>query len=259
LRQPQQQWYDAVMSGHWAFFQGDFDEAERLAQEALRVGRRPSDQDAGISYRLSQFALHRERGGLETVEEAIRRAAAEYPGYRSFRCLVLLLDCELGQDEQARSEFEALAADDFAFFPPDGEWLFCLSLLAEVASYLQDDGRAASLHRLLVPYARLNALASGEIPIGCVSRYLGIAATTTRKWDAAAGHFEDAIEINGTMGARPWVAHSQHDYGRMLLARGDADEAKRARELLATALETYRELGMKPWTERAQEDLAAVQ
>jgi hypothetical protein len=60
------------------------------------------------------------------------------------------------------------------------------------------------------------------------------------------------------MGARPWVAHTQHDYARMLLARSQSGDRARARDLLATALETYRELGMEPWAERAESELAEV-
>jgi len=47
----------------------------------------------------------------------------------------------------------------------------------------------------------------------------------------------------------PWLAHTQHDYARMLLARGDD---LRGRELLEQALATYRELGMERYAARAQ-------
>ena len=46
------------------------------------------------------------------------------------------------------------------------------------------------------------------------------------------------------MGARPWLAHTQHDYARMLLARDAPGDRERAELLLSEALATYRELGM---------------
>ncbi len=256
LRQPIQQWYDVVISSHWALFQGDFAGAERLAEEALRVGRRPSDQDADISYRLSQFALRREQGGLEEVEGLIREAVDKYPGYRSFACLVALLECELGRENDARSTFDALAADDFAAFPRDAEWLFCLAALVEVAGYLEDRDRAAVLYDLLRPYAHLNALASGEFPIGSVGRYVGIAAARLGRWSEAEQQLGDAREVNDRMGARPWVAHTDHDLARTLLVRDERGDRARARALLSTVLDTYRELGMQPWAARAKADLA---
>ena len=254
LRQPQQQWYDVVMSSNWALFRGDFAEAERQAEEALRLGKRAVESEAWVSYRLTQFGLRRERGGLEEIEELIRRGVHDHPGYRCFDCLVALLDCELGRQDAARTSFDDLAAHEFADFPRDSEWLFRLSILAEVAALLGDRDRSATLHGLLLPYPRLNAVASGEIAIGCVARYLGITATTTERWEAAERHFRDALEINADMTGRPWVAHTQHDNARMLLARNGSGDRARADELLASALETYRELGMKPWIERAQAD-----
>ena len=47
------------------------------------------------------------------------------------------------------------------------------------------------------------------------------------------------------MGARPWLAHTQHDYGEMLLARAASGDRERAQKLLDSALATYRELGME--------------
>ena len=142
--------------------------------------------------------------------------------------------------------FDELATDDFAALPRDAEWLFCLSVLAEVAAYLRDRDRAATLHRQLLPYASLNADASGEVAIGSVARYLGLLAATMGHCNEAAQHFEDALAMNERMGARPWLAHAQHDYARTLLARNDPGDRDRAQELLHQALATYRELGIEP-------------
>jgi len=84
-----------------------------------------------------------------------------------------------------------------------------------------------------------------------VSRYLGILATTTRRWEEAVQHFEDALIVNAGMGARPWLAHTQSDYARMLFDRGGAGDCERAGELLEAALSVYRELGMASYTASA--------
>jgi len=73
---------------------------------------------------------------------------------------------------------------------------------------------------------------------GSISRYLGLVATTTGDWPAAEGQFEDAITLNA-MGMRPWLAQTQDDYARMLLARGGSRDSARADEFRDVALATY--------------------
>jgi hypothetical protein len=75
------------------------------------------------------------------------------------------------------------------------------------------------------------------------------------RWDEAEGHFERALEMNAKMETPLWVAHAQHDYARMLIRRGDATAAKRARELLQAARSAYKELRMTTWAQSAAGDL----
>ena len=169
LAQAAPQWQGAMQNALWAAFRGDFANAERLEEEALRSGHARSS-DADCSYRLAMFILRRSQGRLPEVENLIREAVDRYPGYRSFRCFIPLLERELGREHEARREFDELAEADFDALPRDSEWLFCLSLLAEVSAYLHDRGRAAVLHRLLAPYARVNAMAAGEARASAQSR-----------------------------------------------------------------------------------------
>jgi DNA-binding NarL/FixJ family response regulator len=80
--------------------------------------------------------------------------------------------------------------------------------------------------------------------VGPVSRPAGILATLLGHHDDAAGHFEDAIACTQGMGARPWLAHAQQAYARMLVGRGRPGDRKRAVELLTGALEAGERLGM---------------
>ena len=63
----------------------------------------------------------------------------------------------------------------------------------------------------------------------------------------AVPHFEAALETNERIGAPPWTARTQADLARALIARGGPGDREHARCLLATALATYRELGMQSW------------
>ena len=79
------------------------------------------------------------------------------------------------------------------------------------------------------------------------------------RWDEAAQRFEDAMEMNLKMGARPFLARCQQEYAGMLLARDKAGDPsaslragrEKALQLLNQALEIAQELGMKMVVERA--------
>jgi tetratricopeptide (TPR) repeat protein len=215
LRQPSQLWYDAVMRSNQAYFRGELEVAERAAEEALRLGERAQSWDAGFSYRISLFFIRREQGRLAEVEELVRQTVDEYPGYRVFRCLLVLLEWELGRLDDAQFELERLAADDFETLPRDSEWIFCLCVLTEVVVQVRDTDRAATLYELLAPYAHLNALAAGEIAIGSVDRYLGLLAEAMGRRQDAARHLERAVEMNARMRARPWLERAAADLERV--------------------------------------------
>jgi tetratricopeptide (TPR) repeat protein len=235
----------------WALFQGQLEEVERLAEGALRSGEAAS-ADARCSYCLAMFVLRRDQGRLGESESLIRAAVDEFPQYGAFRCYVALMECELGDAEAARRALALLAADEFATFPRDDEWLFCLSLLAEVAAHVNDRETAAVLYRLLLPYADLNAMVSGEVALGSVARYLGLLATTLERWEDADTHFARAVASNEQMGARPWLARSQHDYARMLMAADRPGDRDRAEALLDAARALYHGVGMKSQEAKAQ-------
>ena len=78
-------------------------------------------------------------------------------------------------------------------------------------------------------------------------------AKTLSSWDDARRHFEQALEANERMGARPWLAHTQEDYARMLLGSGRPTDREHAQQLLDYALATYVELGMERSTARVQQ------
>ena len=125
--------------------------------------------------------------------------------------------------QEARVEFEHLAQHDFTDLPRDGLWVTCITYLAEVCTFLQDTARAATLYHLLRPYAGRNVIVGGSVACyGAASRYLGMLAATMARWDEAEQHFQEALAMNTRTGARPWLAHTQHDYAAMLLARGQA-------------------------------------
>jgi hypothetical protein len=166
----------------------------------------------------------------------------EFPTYPVLRCMLAHLRGELRDEASARQELEAMFDGDSPEFPPNDEWIFGMSLLSDVAAFLGDRLRAGALYGLLLPYAERYAVSTPDGCLGSVSRPLGVLATVLSRWDDAVRHFDDALAMNAR--ARPWVAETQFDYARTLLARDAPGDRERAGELRNEALATARALGM---------------
>jgi DNA-binding SARP family transcriptional activator len=252
LRQPAQLWQVHSTQAMVALAEGEFSEAERLNSEALGYGERAQPGFAIPAFRLQRHMLCAFRGSVQEVESLVRNLVTEYPTRPAFRCALAHLELELGGAELAGQMLQQLTADECAALPFDLEWLYGMSLLAETCARLDDAETAAVLYRLLLPWSAFNAVDVPEGMRGSVARYLGLLASTIERVDKACCHFEDALQMNERMGARPWLAHSQDDYARTLLARGGPGDAEMAERLLEAALSMYRELGMRGPFERAR-------
>jgi tetratricopeptide (TPR) repeat protein len=258
LKEPAYRWYPAGLSASLALFEGRFDEAAELISHSYELARKALTFNAVASYRLQMFVLHKERGTPPYREDALARLTAEYESYTILNCALASLLINKGRGPESRTIFEELAEDDFGAVYMDEEWLASMTLLAEVCQSLGDLDRSHVLYRQLAPYAGLNAHGFPEITLGSVERPLGVLAAMAGQWEVADGHFKRAAELNARMNARPWVAHTQHDHALMFARRRTNGDGGRARELLTAAAETYRKLGMQPWMQRAEADLASV-
>jgi DNA-binding SARP family transcriptional activator len=220
--------------------------AGQVVVRAHEYGERAQPDMAIPIYRLQRYALHDLHGGMDEVEAGLRDLVERYPTRRVLSCAVVRLEAQLGRTDEARAGLAEMTRDGLATLPFDQEWLYATSLLAEAAWTVEDLDSAETLYRSLVPWAELNTVDHPEGFRGSVSRYLGMLAAMFERWDDAAAHFDEALAMNERMGALPWLAHTERDYGRMLLAGGGAGARRRARELLDRADATYRELGMAP-------------
>jgi tetratricopeptide (TPR) repeat protein len=234
----------AASKARAALLEGRFAEAETLMGEALAFGERAQGSMATNTFRVQLYVLRREQGRLEEMQDLVRRSVDEYPTYSLWRCLLTHMHAELGHLDDSRSGLDRLGAGDFRELPMDEEWLVSVSFLAETASVLRHTERAAQLHDLLLPYSNRMAVSYPEVSLGAVARYLALLAVAMGRSDDAIRYFEDALEVNERMQARPWLARTQRDYGRMLLSRGRPSDREKASELMATAVAGFEQLGM---------------
>ena len=113
--------------------------------------------------------------------------------------------------EEARTEFEHLAKDEFRLVPRDWNWLPSMFVLAEVCAELGEVEHAEILYRLLAPYASHNAMLGYVYSYGSVAFALGKLATVLGRFDDAEAHFEAALRANRTIRAAVWLAHTQYE------------------------------------------------
>jgi predicted ATPase len=253
LRQPLYLWHVPFYRASRALMEGRFEECEHLAKEALAIGRRAQDAVAPMFFEVQMNVLRVMQGQWEDREDATKRFIENYPKIPSQRAPLASLYCRLGRLDEARVELDQMAADDFASLPRDGSWIVTLGSLAKVCAYLDDARRAATLYEMLLPYAgRQLVTGSAAVVCGSVSRFLGILAATASRWDEAITHFEDALQTDSSIGARPFVANTQQEYGAMLLSRGYPGDREKAHDILDQALATAQELGMNGVIKEAQ-------
>jgi class 3 adenylate cyclase/tetratricopeptide (TPR) repeat protein len=246
LRQLHFLWHIPMFRAGQEVLHGRFDEAERLAQDALVLGRRARDPVAPIYFGIVLTQLRWDQGRLPELEASIRDSVDRYPANLGWQATLTLMLWDAGRREEARSRFERLAAVDFAGVPSNHLWTSQLAILAIVCHGLADATRASRLYQLLLPYADHNVLVA-RLPLvspGSVSHYLGMLAAAMSRWDDAASHLEAAMRVHERMDALPLLARSRFHYAHALVGRGRPDDQGRAEEHLASARTIARQLGM---------------
>jgi DNA-binding CsgD family transcriptional regulator len=251
LQEPFYLYIHATYRAMLATFLGHFEEGERLAQQALAIGQRLRGQDALGIFGVQMFTLRREQGRLQELAPVVRHFVQMSPETSTWRPGLALIYSELGLEQGTRTEFEHLAAHDFADIPRDARWVACLVYLSEVCTFLGDARRAAVLYQCLLPYDGYTLVVGPTaVCYGAAAYYLGLLAATMCRWDEAQGHFTAALAMNARMGAKPALAHTQYAYAKMLLAREQPDDGVPAMSLLDEALAISLELGMHTLEER---------
>ena len=246
LQLPFPLWQSLLRRALWALLVGEWTAADQCATQALTYGQRGAqDLTAAGVYLVQLFFLRREQGRLAELITPVRDMAEVVPHFSAWRCFLAGIFADIGHQDEARHEFDAIAAQDFAQIPKNYAWPGSISLLAEVCAILGDTRRAALLYELLLPYARHHVLVGRTSACsGSFSSYLGLLAATLGRWDEATHHFADALNMNTRLGARPWIARTQYHYAAMLLSRGQPRDREQAWELLEHALATTQALGM---------------
>jgi DNA-binding winged helix-turn-helix (wHTH) protein/tetratricopeptide (TPR) repeat protein len=256
IRQPFYVHNHLVYRAMRVILEGHYDEGEKRALQALERGERVRRESAEGIFGMQMFAIRRDQGRLGELAGAVRSFAQERPAHGIWQPGLALIYADLEMADEARAVLEQLARDDFAAVPRDVLWPTCLAFLAEVAAEVGERHHAAAIYELLKPY-RHRALVVGACVafLGAAAHYLGLLAHVLGRRADAATHFEEAMRRNESMGARPWLARTQHAYGSLLLD-GSARDQVRGRQLLGQALVAARDLRMRALQARIEHRLS---
>jgi tetratricopeptide (TPR) repeat protein len=245
LAQPVERMLVAAMRAGRALSDGRYDEAaEWIATAEAQGGRADHPTGRALAVGLGLFLAH-ERGAVDDMETALGFFAERFPwAERMHRVGRALAASEVGRLDEARRYFESLAGAGFRDLSRDEHWLITLAQLATVCADLGDVARAELLTNLLAPFASRNAVHDLlRAHAGSVAHYLARLAATREQWTEAVAYFEQALEQNARMGARPALTRTRHEYARMLLRRGRRTDVPRARALVAEVLAECDALG----------------
>lgn len=230
---------------------GDFDAAEEHARTATAVGVQVTE-----SFGMAALAnAWRAQGRLHDCLDELREDAFSCD---SASVQLALVRQALGDEAEALTRYRALASSRFETLERDADRAPALAGLAELCASFGDVGHAPLLYSLLEPYRHVFGVSHVGV-VGAIVRYLGLLAALMGRDQVAVADFEQALELNGQSGARPWHAWTQADYAALLIRRGEVGDARRSRDLLAEARATARALKMTPLVERCRELESALE
>ncbi len=225
-----------LMEATRAALAGRLDEALRLGDEMLALGRAADQKTAGLWYigvRMNAlFALGRLDELLPTVT-ALNDQLAGMPGTRSRRTLSITdvaaarIHAENGRFDQARAAMARHVDSGFSTVPLDRDWTVTMCWAARVIWQMDDAAIARTLVDLLEPYRELYA-SNVTSWVGSVDAHCGLLYATLGQPEEAARRLTKAVDAYDAMQARAAQAIALADLGD-ILAHTDAERSARAR------------------------------
>jgi class 3 adenylate cyclase len=244
LRQEHLGMVDLVLAMR-ALMSGRFEEGEQLGLRGFEAIQHRREGFSTQVLAAQMFIVRREQGRLSELAPVVKTFTTQYPTLTFARCGLAFFYAELGDSASASFEFEYFWKANFRTVQRNATWLPSLVLLSEVCAFLKNREAAAELYQLLSPYAARISMLDVYVCYGSVAHYLGILAATLGNFEAAAAHFEAALDVYLKMNARPLMAYTQYEYAKMLLAHGLPADREKALIWGSAALSTAEALGMK--------------
>ncbi|WP_170773379.1 adenylate/guanylate cyclase domain-containing protein [Ruegeria lacuscaerulensis] len=235
-----------------AIMEGDFGKAEKLATEAVKIGRKTHGKHIEGVFGVQMFTLRREQSRLHEVAPVIKKLMDENADDMTWKPGFGVIAAELGFHDPAERILNEVAESGF-YLPSDAMYSTTLSYLSDICVAVGHTTHAQTLFEMLAPYEDLTITAGATtVCTGAGARRLGNLAALLEDWPTAERMFTKAIQIDTDMDCPPWVAHSKAAYAAALRRLGGKDNLEQAIHLEAEALATAQKLSMVSLRERLE-------
>ncbi len=211
---PQVQWRSIAVRSSLAALDARYDEARAFGEELHRLGSDAGGKSSRLAWGLLQIAVTLCDPDIERFK-AIDAELCALLGSPTFAPWLACVHALAGRREQALECLKPVIA-----MPRGFPWLVTAG---QVVALLEDASLAEKFYPLLKTEAlngRLFWGPGGSYPIGPTSRILGELALLKGDVDAARGHFDEALEQCGQIGAASLLALTERAVAR--LPRADA-------------------------------------
>ncbi|MBJ8343792.1 AAA family ATPase [Antrihabitans sp. YC2-6] len=223
---------------------GNFESATESAEAAKEVAIQMGDVSTVGLYHAYLTQIDVLRGAVDDYQArlALMRTAPQIPLVRIFYPYYLAIG---GEVDSARAQFEEFRAlpDTISLGP---RWAGLLHHIGLVAVLLNDTEVADSVYRQfrdLDEYFLCDGGGAVFCP-GSVARVLGDMALVCGRHADAVAHYRRAIEMEGKIGARPFVALSKLGLAKSLAELGAADDIAEARTQADAAAKEFRRMDL---------------
>jgi class 3 adenylate cyclase len=235
LDQPMMHWTVAYAHATQALISGDIEMAEEFVFKAFQLGTDSGQPDTNVFFGVQLMATNLQKGSLIEVVPLIEQMATEITEnlYAVKAALVLAL-ADGDRTDEVRQLLEEEFVDTGFKFLVDALWSIGMCGFAEGAIEVGDPRFARPLFDQLAPWAD-QWCTTGVTAQGPIGHYVGGLATVLGRFDEADAYFAQAASMSTRARAKFFGARTDLLWGRMLVARGNPDDAARARALLTQA------------------------
>ncbi|MGA9278647.1 AAA family ATPase [Ilumatobacter sp.] len=208
-----------------AFYRGDLDGSERLAEHCRRLADDLPEEDGAGTYGLRMFVIRREQDRLPAMAPLVRRVLDAADSASVWTPGLGLLLVETGSPDAAAEALAPARSTGFDL-PIDAMWSTVMVLFIEAMVGLGDVEGCTILRERFSRLAGTNVVTgSGLLCFGRAERYLGMLALTMGDVDAAEEYLGIALEADTDGGSVLWSNSSRLWLSRTRRAQGHAAEA----------------------------------
>jgi DNA-binding winged helix-turn-helix (wHTH) protein/tetratricopeptide (TPR) repeat protein len=237
-----------------AFYRGDLEASERLAEHCLRLADDLPEEDGDGTFGLRMFMIRREQDRLAAMAPLVRSVLARADAGSVWTPGLGLLLVETGSHDAAAEALAPARSTGFDL-PVDAMWSTVMVLLIESMVGLGDVEACSMLGDRFKRLAGINVVTgSGLLCFGRVERYLGMLSLTVGELDAAEEFLGIALEADSDGGSVLWSNESRLWLSRTRRAQGHHAEAD---AMLSVVAEQARGAGLLRLERLASSELEA--